>query len=479
MRAAVVVVAACASLAALAPQAWACNATARGRAVEAKSPHGPAPLIIGDSTMILAAPKLGRRGIEADARGCRQFDAGVAMLAARRRAGRLPRVAILALGANGPVASRSIARALRIMGRRRVLGLVTPRNSAATGAAMRAAARRHPNRVLLIDWAAFSAGRSWFAGDGLHVTYTGAQAFADLVRRRVAPLVAPPLRALRLPRRPDRAAKRCGGVYVIRGSILCSRARQLAGLPLLRPIAGWRAFAVDIVRGMPWQRAYLRRDGRVVVATRAPRAAAAAGNPLRVLATGDSMMLLTDRMLARTLAGRAIVMRDVRVATGLTKPYLIDWHGYAGRQAERRRPDVVVMAMGANDGFRLRGARCCKGVWIDRYARQVERVARAWRVRGVRAVYWLTLPAPVPGFLTPRFQGVNAAVERAASITMIDTRPILTPQGRFVSEAETSPGVVEKIRSDDGVHLWWPGARLVAQAIVARMEADGLLSPAA
>ena len=208
-------------------------------------------------------------------------------------------------------------------------------------------------------------------------------------------------------------------------------------------------------------------------------APAAAADPLRVLATGDSMMLLTDRELGRALAGRALVMRDVRVATGLTKPYLIDWHGYAGRQADRRRPDVVVMAMGANDGFRLAGARCCKGVWVDRYARQIERVARAWRVRGARAVYWLTLPAPVPGFLTPRFQGVNAAVERAASITVVDTRPLLTPQGRFVSEAETSPGVVEKIRSDDGVHLWWPGARLVARAIVARMEADGLLSPAA
>jgi hypothetical protein len=208
-------------------------------------------------------------------------------------------------------------------------------------------------------------------------------------------------------------------------------------------------------------------------------AGVADARPLRVLATGDSMMLLTDRELGRALAGRAIVMRDVRVATGLTKPYLIDWIGYAGRQAERRRPDVVVVAMGANDGYKLRGAPCCRGAWIPRYARRIEAVARAWRRRGVRQVYWLTLPAPVPGFLTPRFQGVNTAVTRARNVTVVDTRPLLTPLGSFVKTAETSPGVVEQIRSDDGVHLWWPGARIVSREVVTRLEEDGLLSPAA
>lgn len=207
-------------------------------------------------------------------------------------------------------------------------------------------------------------------------------------------------------------------------------------------------------------------------------APAAAGAP-RILATGDSMMMLTDRQLRAALApsGRAQVMSDVRVATGLTKPHLFDWQAYAERQTKRRRPDVIVMAMGANEAFPIRGARCCGARWRVRYAERVERLARAWRRGGVDRVYWLTLPAPVESFLTPIIAGVNAAVLRARGITVIDTRPILTPDGVFVAEAETSPGVVEKIRSDDGVHLWWPGARLVAAAIVARLEADGVLPP--
>ena len=214
----------------------------------------------------------------------------------------------------------------------------------------------------------------------------------------------------------------------------------------------------------------------VLIAASAP---AVAAGP-RILATGDSMMLLTDRQLRAALApeGRATVMSDVRVATGLTKPHLFDWFSYAKRQVRRKRPDVVVMAMGANEAFPLGRAKCCGPRWRVPYALRIERLARTWRRAGVDRVYWLTLPAPVESFLTPIIRGVNAAVVRARGISVIDTRPLLTPDGVFVAEAETSPGVVEKIRSDDGVHLWWPGARLVAAAIVARLEQDGVLPPA-
>lgn len=173
--------------AAAAAPAAACGTTARASADRAPR---TAPLIVGDSTMLLATPRLGRLGFHADAQGCRQFDAGVAILSARRHAGRLPRVAILALGANGEVGSGQIGRALRITGGRRVLGLVTPRNHAATAAAMRRAARRHPKRVRVFDWARHSAGHSaWFAGDGLHVSHAGARAFARFLHRQARPLL--------------------------------------------------------------------------------------------------------------------------------------------------------------------------------------------------------------------------------------------------------------------------------------------------
>src|SRR5439155_20367329 len=105
-----------------------------------------------------AGPALGAPGFEADARGGRQFAQGVAMLAARRHARTLPPVAILALGANGAIAPGQIASALRIVGPHRVLGLVTARRSSVSTGRMHRAAHHRPDRVLLIDWVAFSAG---------------------------------------------------------------------------------------------------------------------------------------------------------------------------------------------------------------------------------------------------------------------------------------------------------------------------------
>ena len=135
--------------------------------------------------MIFAAPYLGARGLQADAKGCRQFSDGVGMLAQRRRAGTLPRLSILALGANGPVSPAQIAGALSTVGPTRVLGLVTPRKYESTVAAMRRAARAHPDRVLLIDWVAYSGAHGgWFGEDKIHVNDTGARAFASLVATR-------------------------------------------------------------------------------------------------------------------------------------------------------------------------------------------------------------------------------------------------------------------------------------------------------
>lgn len=164
-----------------------CGETNVQQAKRTRSTHGAAPLVVGDSTLLIAADSLAAHGISADAMGCRAFDAGLAILSARRHARSLPRLAVLALGSNGTVTGAQIGRALSITGPKRVLGLVTPVNNASAAAAMHRAARRHPQRVLLIDWARRSAGQgSWFI-DGLHPSYPGARAFAHLIERRLRP----------------------------------------------------------------------------------------------------------------------------------------------------------------------------------------------------------------------------------------------------------------------------------------------------
>ncbi len=156
------------------------------------TPFSPPPLAIGDSIMLGAVDPLRRRGFEVDVRGCRQMSEGIGVL--RARASSLPRFVVVGLGTNWTVTLDQIREALRIVGRERVLGLVTPREvggvASSDQAAMRAAGRRWPNRVRVIDWVARSAGHGdWFYSDGLHLTAKGARALARLIR---GALTAPP-----------------------------------------------------------------------------------------------------------------------------------------------------------------------------------------------------------------------------------------------------------------------------------------------
>jgi hypothetical protein len=269
------------AVAAPAPPAFAvgaCETVARAGARHDASRARRAPLIVGDSTMLLATKYIGPLGIEADARGCRQFEAGVDLLAARRRAHTLPTVAVLALGANGAISARAVSRALRVVGPYRVLGLVTPaRLGAGSTAALRRAARRHPDRVVLLDWQAHGhRSGGVFAGDGLHVSDHGARVFARFVRRRLEPFVGPP-RSLRVPA-SARGARPCGSVrrrgrsldvLIARGSprLLCAPARRVARAHGLRGIRGWHYYDYRHSGRRPWTDVYVRADRRVVVVT--------------------------------------------------------------------------------------------------------------------------------------------------------------------------------------------------------------------
>ncbi|MBA3329130.1 MAG: hypothetical protein H0T43_12600 [Solirubrobacterales bacterium] len=160
-----------------------------------KRTPGRAPLAIGDSVMLGAVPQLTRAGYEVDARGCRQIGQGLDLMRARRRAGTLPRLVVLALGTNASITTSHLRSALAIAGPDRVLGLVTPRETGGSGGAdatvVRRFARRHPGRAALLDWVRVSAGNGgWFAGDGIHLGAGGARGLARLLRQAL-PLAAP------------------------------------------------------------------------------------------------------------------------------------------------------------------------------------------------------------------------------------------------------------------------------------------------
>ncbi|MFL5846870.1 MAG: hypothetical protein ACJ762_19480 [Solirubrobacteraceae bacterium] len=256
------------------------------------------PLVIGDSGALLAVAPLVGLGLEADARGCRPLSDAVSIMAARRHAGTLPRVVALNVGANGGIDRSLLRTALRIVGARGRLALVTPATTASAAATMRAFHDAHPTRTVLIDWAATGlAGH--YAGDGIHIGYEGETVLARYIARHVRPYTPP--RAT-IPFAAD--AKDCGEVHpggrlrtvlVLRGRdrVLCRVARALAGAHDKTSSPYFRWFDWRFLGRPPWKDVFVRNDGKVVIATRTP--APARGTARRARSCGSARMCRAPR----------------------------------------------------------------------------------------------------------------------------------------------------------------------------------------
>jgi lysophospholipase L1-like esterase len=203
------------------------------------------------------------------------------------------------------------------------------------------------------------------------------------------------------------------------------------------------------------------------------------GGRLRLLATGDSMIQIIDGFLKQRLASRVRVRSDAHISTGISKPSLLDWQAEARRQAAFR-PDVVVMFLGANDGFPMGDAACCNNdAWVSEYARRAREMMRSYGRGGKTRVYWLLLPIPRGGFFRETFPAVNAAIRRAAAsaprdVRVIDLVEVFTPGGRYRDSMPVG-GREQRVRQGDGVHLNTTGASVAANVIIRTLRRERIL----
>jgi hypothetical protein len=244
---------------------------------------GPAgaPLVLGDSSELLAVAPLARLGLQADARGCRPLSDAVSIMAARRAAGTLPRLVVLGVGANGGIDRALLRKALRLVGPDGRLGLVTAATTAQAAGAMRAFHADRPLRTILIDWAASGLWRN-YGGDGIHIGYEGEAVLASFIHRHVRPYTRP---KASIPF-GTRKAKDCGEIHpggrlrallVLRGGdrITCAIARRIAGAKDKTASRTFRWFDWRFLGKPPWKDVFVRSDGKVVLATRIPMSAPA------------------------------------------------------------------------------------------------------------------------------------------------------------------------------------------------------------
>ncbi|MDO9355057.1 MAG: hypothetical protein Q7T55_15265 [Solirubrobacteraceae bacterium] len=200
-----------------------------------------------------------------------------------------------------------------------------------------------------------------------------------------------------------------------------------------------------------------------------------------LLVTGDSMSQPLDVHLARALEPKGVdVVRDPHLGSGISKTAPVDWTQLAPEQIAKDPVDVVVVLLGANEGFPLPvgggkpDADCCTAAWAAAYATRAREVAQSWLDGGAQQVLWLALPAPQDPRRQPITRAVNAAVRVALGAfggraTMLPTDDLFTPGGRFRGSMVVD-GREQIVRREDGIHLNEVGSELAAQTTLAELR---------
>jgi hypothetical protein len=121
-----------------------------------------------------------------DARGSRQIPEATNVLRQLRASGKLGSVVIFHIGDNGAVTDEEFDEVMKVLSNTQVVLVVNttvpdgyqyvPNNKVlADGVA------RYPDKAVLVDWYSRSAGHPEYFYDGLHLTPSGARAYAALI----------------------------------------------------------------------------------------------------------------------------------------------------------------------------------------------------------------------------------------------------------------------------------------------------------
>jgi hypothetical protein len=208
---------------------------------------------------------------------------------------------------------------------------------------------------------------------------------------------------------------------------------------------------------------------------------------LRLWVAGDSLIITPGYAIVRA-AGASPAIESVggvdgRVATGLTRPDVVNWFDEVREKMKELRPKAVVLGFGANDD-KAYMTGLPEGVSIDAFGGSVWRREYARRVGGLmdainRAggfVIWIGLPQTRSPEQTQRFDVVNAVVQKEARkrdgrAAFIDTYTMFAgDDGGYTQFLPNGSGGLVEVRADDGVHFEREGGDMIARVVLRELN---------
>ena len=193
------------------------------------------------------------------------------------------------------------------------------------------------------------------------------------------------------------------------------------------------------------------------------------GKPRVVALAGDSMMAvgLSATLMRQAASDKNLhIVKAFKSGTGLARPEVYNWMDEYPAMLGAEKPDVVIVAIGANDGqgfvvdhkVLAYGTDAWRQVYQDRLASFLAMVSA-----GGACVVWVALPP----MRVPVYDEKIAAINRIA-YTVVSQSPqaiwwnpvslVGDEQGKFREFETEANGQAMRVRSTDGIHLSDEGA---------------------
>jgi hypothetical protein len=205
--------------------------------------------------------------------------------------------------------------------------------------------------------------------------------------------------------------------------------------------------------------------------------------PLRVYIGGDSLVIVPGESLLRAMGSKVykpIDAVDGHVATGLERPDVYNWFDRIRQVMKQDKPNVVVVAFGANDDHSYMTGLPSgvslgdfgSAAWIKEYRRRVGGFMDTV-IRGGGFIVYLGMPIVQSPSESRDFDLINRilyqeAKKRAGHALYVDTWfQFADPKtGGYAEYLKNAHGDLVKVRANDGVHFEPAGGDIIARLVL-------------
>ena len=209
------------------------------------------------------------------------------------------------------------------------------------------------------------------------------------------------------------------------------------------------------------------------------------GEPVKldtpVIFIGDSMMKMLGKGMEKAFTAKKVIPAESfsSLGSGLARPSVFNWPEKAKELCERVKPKTAFISLGTNDRQNLEsrtGRMAVVGTdeWRVEYKCRIEELLDVLYACGITHAVWMLTPPMKTDTNDQHAQLVAGIVAEVAGnekyhgrFHRYDMGKVLTIRpGRYTQTIISKTGAAVTVRDPDGIHLTFPGAKIVAEDVL-------------